>query len=195
MRLEPFHCFFVLKSGDIFQFHKGAIRTQQFLVKYNYQYNFNSIKVRLERSEGGGKRQSDRNFNSIKVRLEQHTAHPQYFSIIYFNSIKVRLELNMSCRCYLQHLFQFHKGAIRTQSGLFCPHPLFLFQFHKGAIRTNAAPRLLCWISHFNSIKVRLERLEFCIIYSKPRIFQFHKGAIRTFNVSLIVAIIIISIP
>ena len=54
--------------------------------------------------------------------------------------------------------FQFHKGAIRTQSGKEGWQTIREFQFHKGAIRTmisargTGAPPF-----HFNSIKVRLE--------------------------------------
>ena len=54
------------------------------------------------------------------------------------------------------------------------------FQFHKGTIRTllNLEKELLN-LSHFNSIKVRLERL-LIIFIQLMLLFQFHKGTIRT---------------
>ena len=38
--------------------------------KYQALTDFNSIKVRLERTEGTGRDRGEGNFNSIKVRLE-----------------------------------------------------------------------------------------------------------------------------
>ena len=90
-----------------------------------------------------------------------------------FNSIKVRLEqLRHRNKCQ-SNQFQFHKGAIRTQSfetNLKLSTP---FQFHKGAIRTideHQDPK--CWVE-----------------------FQFHKGAIRTLEGDLLAANLSISIP
>ena len=55
----------------------------------------------------------------------------------------------------------------------------FLFQFHKGAIRTNNADDDQLYVGNFNSIKVRLEPRK-CTDLSSAGRFQFHKGAIRT---------------
>ena len=55
------------------------------------------------------------NFNSIKVRLEQ----------TFYISDKLTLSL-----------FQFHKGAIRTDVSARNLFTAKIFQFHKGAIRT-----------------------------------------------------------
>ena len=56
---------------------------------------------------------------------------------IHFNSIKVRLELKATLmRVAALHPFQFHKGAIRTESGVPLAVRVVSFQFHKGAIRT-----------------------------------------------------------
>ena len=76
------------------------------------------------------------NFNSIKVRLE----HASDFVIPELDSI-----------------FQFHKGTIRTEQGLW----------------TNEKSR------NFNSIKVRLE-LSMPLVEKLFLLFQFHKGTIRT---------------
>ena len=97
---------------------------------------------------------------------------------MHFNSIKVRLEHPDFAAQVLAHLFQFHKGAIRTYlpvvNILHLPNfnsikvrlelivqdtlvAVLIFQFHKGAIRTLwlQSPFLPC--ADFNSIKVRLE--------------------------------------
>ena len=57
----------------------------------------------------------DINFNSIKVRLELNCSILQSHSVADFNSIKVRLELfKAKARKFIDLLFQFHKGTIRT---------------------------------------------------------------------------------
>ena len=53
-----------------------------------------------------------------------------------FNSIKVRLEPLYALGLIAAYLFQFHKGAIRTNSAKSSLTQTSLFQFHKGAIRT-----------------------------------------------------------
>ena len=121
--------------GNLFQFHKGAIRTYADLFVKLRKQNFNSIKVRLERSLGYTTTAVLLYFNSIKVRLEHASASSLASSIVYFNSIKVRLELNFGCIEFRLRLFQFHKGAIRT---------------------TDSNPYFFTFID-FNSIKVRLE--------------------------------------
>ena len=68
------------------------------------------------------------------------------------------------------------------------------FQFHKGAIRTRFHAGNTSRDSHFNSIKVRLERGTVAAGAGYV-LFQFHKGAIRT-DVQLTETLInIISIP
>ena len=54
-----------------------------------------------------------------------------------------------------------------------------VFQFHKGAIRTDSSACYLLFCIDFNSIKVRLEPVCHAIRPMSVR-FQFHKGAIRT---------------
>ena len=75
-----------------------------------------------------------------------------------FNSIKLRLEP-------ATRLFPF---LVLTR-----------FQFHKGTIRTSIQNGKTGYDSHFNSIKVRLER-EWRDFGGAMPSFQFHKGAIRT---------------
>ena len=53
-----------------------------------------------------------------------------------FNSIKVRLEPFVRMKQKPFTLFQFHKGAIRTERTKARIAALGEFQFHKGAIRT-----------------------------------------------------------
>ena len=76
--------------------------------------DFNSIKVRLERSSIVGFHNIKNNFNSIKVRLEQVHRKIQNLQKLNFNSIKVRLEPHKVHDYNTPHEFQFHKGTIRT---------------------------------------------------------------------------------
>ena len=56
------------------------------------------------------------NFNSIKVRLELVIFAASTCKNMNFNSIKVRLEHNrLKNDIYDLSVFQFHKGAIRTE--------------------------------------------------------------------------------
>ena len=58
-------------SATKFQFHKGTIRTLdfiKFILKFAY---FNSIKVQLEHCYQIGRIRDRSNFNSIKVQLER----------------------------------------------------------------------------------------------------------------------------
>ena len=57
---------------------------------------------------------------------------------------------------------------------------VILFQFHKGTIRTVLLFLPVPILSHFNSIKVRLELHERYYQYIQHLEFQFHKGTIRT---------------
>ena len=77
-------------------------------------------------------------FNSIKVRLRLEMFVSKLRTIPCFNSIKVRLRL---------------KGERKTYVSL------VRFQFHKGAIKTNTASLRYRWYGGFNSIKVRLRLL------------------------------------
>ena len=54
-----------------------------------------------------------------------------------------------------------------------------IFQFHKGAIRTDVGSCNQNALSDFNSIKVRLEP-DYVYLHNDLTQFQFHKGAIRT---------------
>ena len=59
------------------------------------------------------------NFNSIKVRLELCKGSISSLNSLNFNSIKVRLEHDSDFVSQIEaHLFQFHKGAIRTRKVL-----------------------------------------------------------------------------
>ena len=98
-------------------------------------FDFNSIKVRLERNwlrcrkalipfqfhKGAIRTMVSlwsasviHNFNSIKVRLEPAAQMGDRSLYSDFNSIKVRLELHLNQHFMCILLFQFHKGAIRT---------------------------------------------------------------------------------
>ena len=92
VRLELKRKYIVEMLHQVFQFHKGTIRTFSVSWVYSFYYHFNSIKVRLEHCSRDGSSTDYSYFNSIKVRLEpeRHNAVEIKFN---FNSIKVRLEL------------------------------------------------------------------------------------------------------
>ena len=98
-----------------FQFHKGTIRT-------HFPFRGEVFEVF--------------NFNSIKVRLERNVLNMVWIIVSDFNSIKVRLELSKFFVGKATTLFQFHKGTIRTPCRLAVAALAGRFQFHKGTIRT-----------------------------------------------------------
>ena len=84
-----------------FQFHKGTIRTiRQIKQRSSFQY-FNSIKVRLEHKLSSIEMLPNCNFNSIKVRLEHSTRLITSTYKANFNSIKVRLEQKAAAKAII----------------------------------------------------------------------------------------------
>ena len=118
------------------------------------------------------------NFNSIKVRLEPlFSLGRDTLTEFQFHKGTIRtyqFPQKMSTDC----LFQFHKGTIRTED-IYLFYFVRLFQFHKGTIRTSSFLVSSRNLTHFNSIKVRLEH-QFPQKMSTDCLFQFHKGTIRT---------------
>ena len=57
---------------------------------------------------------------------------------------------------------------------------MHLFQFHKGTIRTSHQTKRLGPYFYFNSIKVQLEQPKTRNTTTEQVKFQFHKGTIRT---------------
>ena len=121
---------------QLFQFHKGTIRTRpQYALLHEHKY-FNSIKVQLEQASSSVQSAFSYNFNSIKVQLEHDV-----FSFLaklesHFNSIKVQLEhcVYAVVKCVYRHF-----NSIKVQLEPCClglPCVLRWFQFHKGTIRT-----------------------------------------------------------
>ena len=99
--------------------------------------------------------------------------------IFQFHKGTIRTTLQ-SCTRKRKQEFQFHKGTIRT-SGVREPcKGGSRFQFHKGTIRTLNYPFISHVIAYFNSIKVRLEHSVSLSLMFFVYIFQFHKGTIRT---------------
>ena len=119
------------------------------------------------------------NFNSIKVQLEQHQTKSSASTWTFqFHKGTIRT-LNSRLVTLWRALFQFHKGTIRTRVTWYVYYEVDKFQFHKGTIRTLEPRRYQQVLSHFNSIKVRLE-LATLRNENRPSLFQFHKGTIRT---------------
>ena len=142
---------------QLFQFHKGAIRTGEHKAKSSAFAHFNSIKVRLEldgmnktgraiqfQFHKGAIRTSTIGitlcsliiFQFHKGAIRTCTLFGNCVQLIYFNSIKVRLEPEKPMFSPASSIFQFHKGAIRTCLNKKPPLQKNRFQFHKGAIRT-----------------------------------------------------------
>ena len=142
---------------NIFQFHKGTIKTVKGCIEIKCPAHFNSIKVRLkhEPCEYLYRRPSD--FNSIKVRLKRikpRSRHSAFlfqfhkgtiktatfvcisFTVSDFNSIKVRLKLRTSIHCCMKFL-DFNSIKVRLKQ------------------RSNACAGIQ--YDNFNSIKVRLK--------------------------------------
>ena len=78
--------------------------------------------------------------------------------MLYFNSIKVRLKQNILKEGQIVHLFQFHKGTIKTfEQVVNNMTEGQSFQFHKGTIKTANGLCMKLYSFNFNSIKVRLK--------------------------------------
>ena len=143
---------------NVFQFHKGTIRTNGRIREDRQILQFQ--------------------FHKGTIRTEWWLYWLNAFS--YFNSIKVRLEPQGRWTRLTRNSFQFHKGTIRTPKGGQALTTWVLFQFHKGTIRTVLGlVVLLASLTYFNSIKVRLEQLKSDEVALLTE-FQFHKGTIRT---------------
>ena len=96
-------------------------------------------------------------FNSIKVRLKPFRLIFEGAQDLSFNSIKVRLKLIYHLQPHVDFVFQFHKGAIETNTSSTTSLRGSIFQFHKGAIETTATASVNYHQASFNSIKVRLK--------------------------------------
>ena len=127
-----------------FQFHKGTIRTKAFCAAFAANFDFNSIKVRLE-----------------PLQLSVHTITEFSFQ---FHKGTIRTSTQTTwVSCSLK--FQFHKGTIRTSTCLFLKRfVLPLFQFHKGTIRTRVLARqwnqFIVFQFHKGTIRTHQSRLK-----------------------------------
>ena len=142
VRLKPAVCFVMLLETTVFQYQKGAIKT-----------NFAAELFSAE---------SD--FNTKKVRLKQTGFIVHLLGLFYFNTKKVRLKRTASARrSFLRcRVFQYQKGAIKTQALQAAFAKIPRFQYQKGAIKT------------FDLLR---------IVPVRPR-FQYQKGAIKTVGTS-----------
>ena len=113
VRLERLRGYWYWGQRQQFQFHKGAIRTEQKMSIFCALIYFNSIKVRLElwylRSRAGYYR-----FQFHKGAIRTCMEGRVFDELRDFNSIKVRLEPLTYNVEDASTAFQFHKGAIRT---------------------------------------------------------------------------------
>ena len=107
---------FTRELSDLFQFHKGTIRTLApgSHLQQTRRFQFHKGTIRTE--ERKRQEEEERDFNSIKVRLEHSFQDARPLLNDNFNSIKVRLEpIIGGAGGNDPPLFQFHKGTIRTQ--------------------------------------------------------------------------------
>ncbi len=119
---------------------------------------FNSIKVQLELTTSGENNLVIINFNSIKVQLELEKSSFTALALAYFNSIKVQLELSKPIRSHIEAVY-FNSIKVQLEQPLQPEQNLnHIFQFHKGTIRTFASMKSCRLILNFNSIKVQLEQ-------------------------------------
>ena len=184
-------------SGPQFQFHSGAIQTVPFKCTEDRPGYFNSTLVRFKRTDNIKDTDPTGYFNSTLVRFKQDSLEerdnlwaisiPLWCDSNYsvrrkcrnrnqhFNSTLVRFKLFRAWTiAFCSNQFQFHSGAIQTQTMSLVTERGLIFQFHSGAIQTSG------------------ERLTaFADI-----VFQFHSGAIQTLSTKeLILVYILISIP
>ena len=78
------------------------------------------------------------------------------------------------------HIFQFHKGTIKTQDRVLGFVPRYNFNSIKVRLKLVIMPvMVLVCICYFNSIKVRLKQ-NLAAGAAAGSAFQFHKGTIKT---------------
>ena len=141
--------------------------------------DFNSIKVRLERTEQGRTEvYHPFQFHKGTIRTFFPCCLCPWLQPFQFHKGTIRT-CSQNSPLYRLDIFQFHKGTIRTIDNDQFMIGSFIFQFHKGTIRTWLLLRIMLLILNFNSIKVRLE-LVIVHLMVKVSLFQFHKGTIRT---------------
>ena len=87
---------------------------------------------------------------------------------------------------YNPETFQFHKGTIRTLITLSSDVVISHFNSIKVRLELSILAISLQHHMNFNSIKVRLELISRLSISNSLLLFQFHKGTIRTYEQHLL---------
>ena len=122
---------------NLFQFHKGTIKTHFPTALLLPSHYFNSIKVQLKLPGKNNMRSVFLIFQfhkgTIKTRYRRLYQHRRRD----FNSIKVQLKPIITILMPFSSLFQFHKGTIKTNECFDVINILHKFQFHKGTIKTH----------------------------------------------------------
>ena len=131
-------------------------------------FAFNSIKVRLKHTRDGRSRNLASPFNSIKVRLKPEAIQLRKVCT-FFQFHKGAIETNTSSTTSVRGaIFQFHKGAIETSVHRRWNNYRSRFQFHKGAIETKFSTVTASSVKTFNSIKVRLKLVSWLAVVLPP---------------------------
>ena len=134
-----------------FQFHEGTIGTFFQHLRRQLIRDFNSMKVRLERSGRKSTFPGLKYFNSMKVRLELFDMAMKNCDAEYFNSMKVRLErILFSGITFFRMDFNSMKVRLEQNDAILMTDCRKSFQFHEGTIGTFAA--LAPFARHFISI-------------------------------------------
>ena len=125
-------------STQLFQFHKGTIKTVYQVagvIFYRaFQFHKGTIKTSLSRLIGIIIPLFQFHKGTIKTVGDYGAYITPHGG---FNSIKVRLKRRYPTILLPSHiLFQFHKGTIKTQISTMLYISCITFQFHKGTIKT-----------------------------------------------------------
>ena len=110
----------ISNAGQVFQFHKGTIKTNLRAIYEQSTSRFQFHKGTIKTYPETNLNKSILDFNSIKVRLKLGSEILIIVTYRNFNSIKVRLKPNRHLEKSLTLVFQFHKGTIKTRGG--APH-------------------------------------------------------------------------
>ena len=97
-----------------------------------------------------------------------------------FELIAGRKDGNGMTTPYLQRLFQFHKGSIKTNNIKAYVVGVNKFQFHKGSIKTDLGEAHFVVADMFQFHKGSIKTWTGGLYCLSLHVFQFHKGSIKT---------------
>ena len=171
------------RSGSLFQFHNGSIKSSRFplssYIPVMFQFHNGSIKspVSLCFSDRLGVFQFHN--GSIKSVLQGRKC----VTYACFNSTMVRLNRGVYHNGYVWFIkFQFHNGSIKSIPRAFSTESWSSFQFHNGSIKSLRQFQDNLPVLCFNSTMVRLNPVGICGEQRGEIRFQFHNGSIKSWE-------------